>query len=635
MPFRLAAPILGLGLGVMLFLEGRGLPTAWLPSDEAAVAEQARGGVSFVPTIASLYPLLLRPAAGLLAGGSLLEVGRAMSFVFWVSVAVPAYLLARRGAPRNVAAGAAGLTVVVPAAVYSTALLPEALAYLLVASSFALYAGARDQADSRLLILALACAVAGALVRPWFAVVPISLALASVRRPVHWRPLVAWPRPLALLALAAVAYTGLRGVSPELDQALAHPETVLRAAAASSAAAALGMGILPWILAWAWAAGTSNDPVAERLVFTGPALALAAGVLAGANAGIPVDERPLIAVTPVVFALAARALRDPLPARTLVLSGGALAVAMLALPGTDSHPVLSGAPGLELPWSILRSFGVEGAAPVALALLTAVVGVAFAWTSHALKAWTFAAVACILVAHVVTWQQVDTAARAEAATVPSPLDWIDRKVDTEGAVSALATGQTINARQLQQLALWNRSLGPLVRTDPAKIDPTSGLLPDSVSTPYAVASGLELAGDVVAQSSIGELVRIEAPPRVAFTIEGVYPDNWSGERATYRRFDGSGRSGLLDIRLSRAGWAGPDVPGAVTVSVGAGGREPVPRKRLVIHAGQQHEIGLRVPTPPFEVPVTVEPTFSPADFGQADARQLGAQITFAYTPDRS
>ncbi len=35
---------------------------------------------------------------------------------------------------------------------------------------------------------------------------------------------------------------------------------------------------------------------------------------------------------------------------------------------------------------------------------------------------------------------------------------------------------------------------------------------------------------------------------------------------------------------------------------------------------------------PVRVEVTINPTFSPADYGHTDARALGAQPTFTYVP---
>ena len=52
---------------------------------------------------------------------------------------------------------------------------------------------------------------------------------------------------------------------------------------------------------------------------------------------------------------------------------------------------------------------------------------------------------------------------------------------------------------------------------------------------------------------------------------------------------------------------------------------------MVIHAGQELQVEIPVPAPPFELKVHVDPTFSPAKLGVGgDTRQLGAQLAFAY-----
>jgi hypothetical protein len=54
---------------------------------------------------------------------------------------------------------------------------------------------------------------------------------------------------------------------------------------------------------------------------------------------------------------------------------------------------------------------------------------------------------------------------------------------------------------------------------------------------------------------------------------------------------------------------------------------------IVIHAEDERRVPLRVPPAPFEVVITVDPTFSPSEFGEPDARRLGVQLTFTYAPD--
>src|SRR4051812_15950366 len=146
-------------LGALL-TEALVLPAAWMPLDEAAVAKRARG----LPGAISgpLYPLLLAPLARHVGGSTLLVGGRIFGAVCWTAVLLPAYLLARRGAPPRVAAVAAALPVLVPAAVYSSALAPDAVAYPLVAVAFLLELRAADRRSPALLAGALACATAAA-----------------------------------------------------------------------------------------------------------------------------------------------------------------------------------------------------------------------------------------------------------------------------------------------------------------------------------------------------------------------------------------------------------------------------------------------------------------------------------------
>ena len=52
-------------------------------------------------------------------------------------------------------------------------------------------------------------------------------------------------------------------------------------------------------------------------------------------------------------------------------------------------------------------------------------------------------------------------------------------------------------------------------------------------------------------------------------------------------------------------------------------------RRWTVHSNGAHTFVLPVPPAPFRVEVQVTPTFSPAQFGHADTRQLGAQLAFA------
>jgi hypothetical protein len=630
---RLAAPAVALVLAAVLVAEGIALDTAW-HSEEASIAEQARGGPSFVPRSSTAYPLVLRPLAAPLEGGWLLWIGRGFAAVAWAAMAMPTYLLARRWSSTPVAVGASVLAVLVPAAVYASALLPEAPATLLAACSLALYAHARERGDRLALGGGFALALAASLLRPWFAVLLPVLAVAAVAEKVSWRELRVWPRPLALVLLAGFAYIGVEGASPELERALLEPRVVLQAAAASVAVAALGSGIVPWLVAAARVAGGLAGAQAGVIAAAGIALALAAGVSGATGAGPPVDERPLLALVPFVFAVAARAWADRRPSwSAYALAGAGLTLAVLAIPKAALRtPTLQDAPGLEFAGRIVGERGTAGLIALALAV-TVMTAVAASARVPALALATLT-VLLVLPGHVLARQAASDRAQANAALLPSPHDWLDRNVDGAGDVTVLDTRPLLPGIGLRGLALWNRSLGDHLVADPTEANTSTGRLPVSTGTRFVLARGAEIAGTVVARHALGTLVRIAPPLRLAGSVEGVYPDGWSAERAVYRRFAGPDRPGTVNVTVSRRAWTGPDVPGTVIFSAG-----PVGRARsaggIVIHSGEERQVPLRVPAPPFEVEITVDPTFSPADFGQADARRLGAQVTFTYVPDQA
>jgi hypothetical protein len=90
----------------------------------------------------------------------------------------------------------------------------------------------------------------------------------------------------------------------------------------------------------------------------------------------------------------------------------------------------------------------------------------------------------------------------------------------------------------------------------------------------------------------------------------------------------------VTVTLSRALWRGPDVPGHARVQVvplkGPRAGQALVARTWTLHSGGGHAFTLPAPNRPFVVTVHVSPTFSPSQFGQADTRQLGAQVRFSY-----
>jgi hypothetical protein len=131
----------------------------------------------------------------------------------------------------------------------------------------------------------------------------------------------------------------------------------------------------------------------------------------------------------------------------------------------------------------------------------------------------------------------------------------------------------------------------------------------------------------------------EPPVRLAAATDGVAADGWMGADASYTHFTEQDAEGRIGVRLSRFTWSGPDVPGEVRVRVGelvlrANGAPTIGRVTATasgtIHAGREETFLLETPPPPFRVEVHIEPTFSPATFGFADTRELGAIPSFIF-----
>ena len=89
---------------------------------------------------------------------------------------------------------------------------------------------------------------------------------------------------------------------------------------------------------------------------------------------------------------------------------------------------------------------------------------------------------------------------------------------------------------------------------------------------------------------------------------------------------------LVDVQAGY-GRAAPVLRGlSVSVEAGTPDGTVKARRRLVIHSSQEQQVEIPVQPPPFRILVTVSPTFTPADFGSSDTRQLGAELRFAYQP---
>jgi hypothetical protein len=188
-------------------------------------------------------------------------------------------------------------------------------------------------------------------------------------------------------------------------------------------------------------------------------------------------------------------------------------------------------------------------------------------------------------------------------------------------------------QSIAQLILWNRAIRGSHTLVLSAADTTTGLL-SVADSDVVLVRGAELVGTEIARSRAGVLLRVPLPQRVAQTIDGLYPDGWSGDHAIYRRFAGPPKPGTVHVVVSRVNWGGHDKPADVRVDSGPLNGTGEQRAHIVIHAGKEYSLEIPVPPPPFQIAMTVQPTFAPSEFGAGDTRQLGAQITFTYHPGK-
>jgi hypothetical protein len=242
-----------------------------------------------------------------------------------------------------------------------------------------------------------------------------------------------------------------------------------------------------------------------------------------------------------------------------------------------------------------------------------------------------------------------------AAGVGDP-SWIDDEIGPSARAAFLATSDLgLDPRPVWQTEFWNRSVRKVYDSGgtslpslelpniDTSVDLTTGRISPSGSGAngrfpnYVVAaSNVHLAGRLIAQQGRLALYRIRQPLQLADALNGVYPDGWMGPVATWDRYDvPHNRPTSLVVTVSRAGVLGPSLArlrvavGPLKLVKGVQGIGKTTASRVGrIRAGAVERFRIAVPRRPFRVAVTVAPTFSPANFGSADTRQLGARVNF-------
>jgi len=601
------------------------------------------------------------------------------------------YVWARRLTNAGYAALAAGLTALMPSLLYAGTLMSEngfLPAFLLatMATALALERPALGRQALAFAAIGLACfiRVQGIVL---LAVLPTAVLLATVleariapggaRLRAAWQYVKRfWPAAAAivLLGLAYIGIklfqgrplsTGLGGyqVVAEADYTLADATRWLFRHLADLSLAT-GMFPVAALLVLFGLGLLYGAPGKSERAFLATTVAAIAGItvqasLFASSFAFRIEERNMFCVFPLLFIafvlwLHRGAPRRPWPLAALAAAAPAGAVAaFLPLRELLSIGILSDTfaliPLLRLSQLLM---GGAGSVEILLTLAAALSAVLFFLLPARLMALLPAAMAVffVLSSYAIHGAIRDYAANLQAATSGPDRTWIDRAVPADQPVDYLYGGAddpAAEASGLWQAEFWNSSLDdvynigiappyPLVEVS-APLDRGSGRLQAAEPLDrFVVAAGrLGIAGIEIARNGQLALYRVGSPPRVRMTIEGLYTDGWTGDKAALTQYVTPGnRPTRLRVKLSRAAWTGQDVPGRVSLRVGPvvlrNGLPALDRVtstgEWTAHSGKSRVLTLETPPPPYRLEVEVSPTFSPSRFGLADARELGVQL---------
>jgi hypothetical protein len=405
---------------------------------------------------------------------------------------------------------------------------------------------------------------------------------------------------------------------------------------------------------------------AERafLAVTAPAfvlLVIEVGIYAS-RFSLRIEERNMFVVAPLFFLAFALWLARGLPRPIVLTAVAALAPAALLftlnLKSLLNIGVLSDTFGLV---PLLRLSGVVdgGVDTVELLLWAGGFAAALAFALLPQRVATVALPAVVALFLCVSSYSVfgsirDHARATLGLTSPSDPSWIDERIDSDSEAAYLyaATADPYAEGQVMwQTEFWNRRVGRVYALgfpDPASLtanaatfDALTGRIVPTLGggnvtdVRYAVApTTVRLRGRLLAQEGRLALYAAASPLQLATHLGGVYADSWMGGFAALTHYTRPSRPGRLHVRVSREGWGGESPPGQVTLTLGPlvvkDGQptvgQPAASRTWTVRSGMAKSFVLPTPASPFRLEVRIDPTFSPANFGETDPRQLGAQL---------
>jgi hypothetical protein len=646
------------------------------------------------PTSSSLYTWVLAPVWWISDTETAYTAAKYLGAFVMASALFPAYGLARLVVPRGPALFAGAATAAIPMLGYSRLLVLEVLAYPVAALAFyvmakALSTWSRYWLAATLLVLLVAPHVRTQLVVLWptFA---IAAAVALLLGPAgewlrrRWGP-VQWAA--AAVGLAVIGHIVWREAvhhSSQLYVTTTLPDRMQMFSEWAWGAFVIGIGVLPAVAALAalWRPRDAHLPGYRAL----------AGLLIGGIVSFglytvvkttylstifswTVNERNLAYLSPLFFAATALVLFRPGGSPIAFAAAGALVGYLVthASFALDYYPYFD-APGLSVLARLNREplyFDEAGIERILLGIVigSVVLGIGALWLRGRVLRPVMAGVAVLVLAWNLTGlfsfgDGINSLANRVRSGVPEPPNWVD---NVTGGKPTLYLGQSLSdLNPLFVTEFWNRSItavgaldkqdfgpGPTLEIVPYRRD---GSVVNDPGVDYVLtdALGVEPLGTLAYQTGRWRLYAVERPLRLLSEVTGLYDDGWSGPRASYLHFGEPGQEGVLEVIASRANWGGPDKPGKVDLRVGSLVPQPLetitnpctggtcvdqnPQLGRVFdtamwtaHSGEELRFRFRVTTP-FKLEVTVDPTFSPHEFGENDLRQLGVRLAVSFKP---
>ena len=639
------------------------------------------------------YPLLVSPAWLAASMTTTYTLVKTINVVLMTIALIPVYLWSLRLMRPVYAVVATALVALLPAFVYTGMIMTENGAFPTTILAFFVIALMLERPTLLRQLLALAAIALAYFVRTQSLVLMVVLPLAVVLKLIldaraeedgrRWEALKRVSRHYLLLvaiyivgALGYVLFQVARGaplsggLGAYSSITTAHYSVGDVASWTVEHAAELGLAVAVFplsalVVLLVLAVGRGSEDGAERAflaVATSAVLLFVVQVAAFASRfSFRIEERYMFFVVPLLFMALALWLDRGLP-RPVVTTAVATAVPVLLLLDLPLEKRLNVSitsdtfgfiPLLRLSYHFsiptVRWLMVAGAVVAALAF--ALLPRRFARVVLPLALALYLALTTVQVFRTVR----DFAQNTRAILDPTQLTWVDSTLP-RGASTGVIFGSTADpfseALRMWQAEFWNRDvkgvydLTPEPTPFPSKtiaLDPLSGMLVTQGHKPYPyryalAASGLALSGRVVASKPPWALYEVRTPLQLSRVVEGVYPDGWMGSLAALTEHAGS--SGRLSIGLSRQAWRGPLEPAHVAIAVGrpalgADGKVTLSRqlvRRQFVLGRRSRTVTVAVPKPPYRVEIHLEPTFSPADSGQADTRELGAQVRFGPAP---